>query len=123
MRRFGAAKMRSDGTNGSQKFERHGRYPGIKFRAESLPAGEPHAAQFVVHVMGSACGVYFLGASRRRLLNFRMGLDSKTSLPRIGAIGALASVGIISLEELRRHQSDEIAELHGVGPKAVESLH
>lgn len=45
-------------------------------------------------------------------------------LPKIGAPAtrALASVGIVTLADLRRFSLDELAQLHAVGPKALRIL-
>ncbi|WP_372698500.1 hypothetical protein [Arthrobacter sp. JSM 101049] len=50
-----------------------------------------------------------------------MDVDHTHELPRTSAPAAraLATAGITSLEELSRHPWSEIAELHGVGPKAL----
>ncbi|MFS0700577.1 helix-hairpin-helix domain-containing protein [Cellulomonas sp. 179-A 4D5 NHS] len=44
--------------------------------------------------------------------------------PRIGrpALGALAHVGITTLDEVARLSEAELLALHGVGPKAVRLL-
>ena len=45
-------------------------------------------------------------------------------LPRIGAPAtrALAAVGITRLADVPAHREDELAALHGVGPKALALL-
>ncbi|WP_308467266.1 helix-hairpin-helix domain-containing protein [Rathayibacter soli] len=45
-------------------------------------------------------------------------------LPKIGAPAtrALANVGIVTLDDLRRASLGELAKLHGVGPKALRIL-
>jgi len=45
-------------------------------------------------------------------------------LPKIGAAAtrALANVGIATLDDLRRASLGELAQLHGVGPKAFRIL-
>lgn len=46
------------------------------------------------------------------------------SLPAIGApaMRALAEVGIRTLDDLKDRDVDELAKLHGVGPRAVGLL-
>lgn len=47
-----------------------------------------------------------------------------TALPKTSAPAsrALASVGVVSLEDLARFTRAEIADLHGMGPKALGML-
>lgn len=52
-------------------------------------------------------------------------MTSETSdLPRIGtpATRALATIGVTRLEQLSDFTQAEIADLHGVGPKAIRIL-
>jgi hypothetical protein len=51
-------------------------------------------------------------------------MTEPTPLPRIGAPAtrALAEAGISSLEDLRKSDLDALAELHGVGPRAIVIL-
>jgi uncharacterized protein YdhG (YjbR/CyaY superfamily) len=48
----------------------------------------------------------------------------KGALPPIGrpATGALALVGITTLDQLPQHRADDLLALHGVGPKAISLL-
>ncbi|HXD29207.1 MAG TPA: helix-hairpin-helix domain-containing protein [Arthrobacter sp.] len=52
-----------------------------------------------------------------------MEADQTHELPRTSAPAsrALAAAGITTLEELSRHSRSEIAQLHGVGPTALET--
>jgi hypothetical protein len=47
-----------------------------------------------------------------------------TPLPRIGAPAtrALAAIGVTTLEGVAQHTADDLAALHGVGPKAIRIL-
>jgi len=51
-------------------------------------------------------------------------MTSSTELPRIGAPAtrALESIGVRTLNDLRGKDLNEIAELHGVGPRAIALL-
>ena len=46
------------------------------------------------------------------------------ALPKIGAPAtrALAAAGVTSLADVRRSSLDDMAALHGVGPKAIRLL-
>lgn len=50
--------------------------------------------------------------------------DTDDELPKIGAPAtrALAAAGITSLSDVRRVSLDDLAALHGVGPKAIRIL-
>jgi hypothetical protein len=51
-------------------------------------------------------------------------MPDRTPLPRTSAPAsrALEDVGITALEDLRGRDLDELAGLHGVGPKAIKIL-
>ncbi|CAN5514932.1 hypothetical protein BH10ACT7_BH10ACT7_07300 [soil metagenome] len=51
-------------------------------------------------------------------------MTDTSDLPWIGrpARSALEHVGILTLDQVAEHTWDEIADLHGVGPKAVGIL-
>ncbi|MET3922736.1 hypothetical protein ABIB26_003697 [Arthrobacter sp. UYEF20] len=53
-----------------------------------------------------------------------MTANDKSELPKLGgpAARALADAGIASISDVRRYSLDDIAHLHGVGPKAVRLL-
>ncbi|KGJ72051.1 hypothetical protein GY21_17925 [Cryobacterium roopkundense] len=50
--------------------------------------------------------------------------ESAEALPKIGAPAtrALAAAGVTSLADVRRSSLDDMAALHGVGPKAIRLL-
>jgi len=50
--------------------------------------------------------------------------DNNVELPKIGApaMRALAETGITSLADVQRASLDDLAALHGVGPKAIRIL-
>jgi hypothetical protein len=51
-------------------------------------------------------------------------MDRSVELPRIGAPAtrALESIGVRTLNDLRGKDFNEIAALHGVGPRAIALL-
>jgi len=51
-------------------------------------------------------------------------MNSPRSLPKIGspAIRALEEAGVYTLDDVRRVGLDQLATLHGVGPKALRLL-
>ncbi|URM97408.1 helix-hairpin-helix domain-containing protein [Actinomadura madurae] len=53
-----------------------------------------------------------------------MSTEPETDLPKLGAPArrALAGAGYASLEQLAQAREDNIAELHGMGPKAMRTL-
>lgn len=50
--------------------------------------------------------------------------DKQNDLPKLAAPArrALEGAGITSLSELAQHKESEIAELHGIGKNALETL-
>lgn len=51
-------------------------------------------------------------------------MSDPTPLPKIGApaLRALAEIGIVSLDDVRGRDLDDLSTLHGVGPKAIRLL-
>ncbi|MBK8445178.1 MAG: DNA-binding protein [Micropruina sp.] len=49
---------------------------------------------------------------------------TSTPLPAIGrpAVRGLASIGVVTLEQVIEHSEAELLALHGVGPRAVRLL-
>jgi hypothetical protein len=62
--------------------------------------------------------------SRNRVVFRRNDDDNDGRLPRIGAPAtrALAARGITRLADLTHHRSEDLLDLHGVGPKAIRLL-
>lgn len=51
-------------------------------------------------------------------------MTAADELPRIGqpATRALAAIGVTRLSQVAEHRADDLAALHGVGPKAIRIL-
>lgn len=64
------------------------------------------------------------GARARQKWTSVPGMDDSSALPPIGkpATRALAEAGIHTLDDLRDRDVNELASLHGVGPKAIRLL-